>query len=176
MATDFFSFDVAGTKFTLDLTFAGSATSGAIESISGDVGTDPITQLDTNFGEDNIFSTSFPFVDNNGIGFDTKSGGQFHVELNPVNPFEILISGSGGSDPGYLDLFVNDILFVENTAPGSMYVVAPAGGSATQPNGDHYAVLDGSGPGNATLNAANGVGAALVGGHGDTLNGAQPSQ
>ena len=40
-----------------------------------------------------------------------------------------------------------------------------------QPNGGHYAVLDGT-SGNATLNAANGVGAALVGGNGDTLNGA----
>ena len=57
------------------------------------------------------------------------------------------------------------------TAPGLTYVAAPAGGSATQPNGGHYAVLDGT-AGNATLNAANGVGAALVGGNGDTLNGA----
>jgi len=58
------------------------------------------------------------------------------------------------------------------TAPGLTYVAAPAGGSATQPNGGHYAVLDGT-AGNATLNAANGVGAALVGGNDDTLNGAK---
>jgi hypothetical protein len=51
------------------------------------------------------------------------------------------------------------------------YVAAPAGGSATQPNGGHYAVLDGT-AGNAILNAANGSGAALVGDNGDTLNGA----
>ena len=57
------------------------------------------------------------------------------------------------------------------TAPGLTYVAAPVGGSATQPNGGHYAVLDGT-AGNAILNAANGVGAALVGGNGDTLNGA----
>ena len=62
-------------------------------------------------------------------------------------------------------------LTVVVTAPGLTYVAAPAGGSATQPNGGHYAVLDGT-AGNATLNAANGVGAALVGGNGDTLNGA----
>ena len=62
-------------------------------------------------------------------------------------------------------------LSVVVTAPGLTYVAAPAGGSATQPNGGHYAVLDGT-AGNATLNAANGVGAALVGGNGDTLNGA----
>jgi VCBS repeat-containing protein len=62
-------------------------------------------------------------------------------------------------------------LTVVVTAAGLTYVAAPAGGSATQPNGGHYAVLDGT-AGNATLNAANGVGAALVGGNGDTLNGA----
>ena len=62
-------------------------------------------------------------------------------------------------------------LSVVVTAPGLTYVAAPVGGSATQPNGGHYAVLDGT-AGNATLNAANGVGAALVGGNGDTLNGA----
>ena len=62
-------------------------------------------------------------------------------------------------------------LTVVVTAPGLTYVAAPVGGSATQPNGGHYAVLDGT-AGNATLNAANGVGAALVGGNGDTLNGA----
>ena len=62
-------------------------------------------------------------------------------------------------------------LTVVVTAPGLTYVAAPVGGSATQPNGGHYAVLDGS-AGNAILNAANGVGAALVGGNGDTLNGA----
>ncbi len=57
------------------------------------------------------------------------------------------------------------------TAPGLTYVAAPVGGSVTQSNGGHYAVLDGT-AGNATLNAANGIGAALVGGNGDTLNGA----
>jgi len=62
-------------------------------------------------------------------------------------------------------------LAVVVTAPGLTYVAAPAGGSATQPNGGHYAVLDGT-AGNAILNAANGIGAALVGGNGDTLNGA----
>ena len=62
-------------------------------------------------------------------------------------------------------------LTVVVTAPGLTYVAAPVGGSATQPNGGHYAVLDGT-AGNAILNAANGVGAALVGGNGDTLNGA----
>jgi hypothetical protein len=39
------------------------------------------------------------------------------------------------------------------------------------PTADHYAVLDGT-AGNAILNAANGIGAALVGGYGDTMNGA----
>ena len=69
----------------------------------------------------------------------------------------------GGSDSSTLAVLV--------TAPDLTYVAAPAGGSATQPNGGHHAVLDGT-AGNATLNAANGVGAALVGGNGDTLNGA----
>ena len=65
----------------------------------------------------------------------------------------------------------NSTLTVVVTAAGLTYVAAPVGGSATQPNGGHYAVLDGT-AGNAILNAANGVGAALVGGNGDTLNGA----
>jgi len=71
---------------------------------------------------------------------------------------------SGGGSAG-------STLTVVVTAPDLTYVAAPVGGSATQPNGGHYAVLDGT-AGNATLNAANGVGAALVGGNGDTLNGA----
>ena len=62
-------------------------------------------------------------------------------------------------------------LTVVVTAPGLTYVAAPAGGSAAQPNGGHYAVLDGT-AGNATLSAAIGIGAALVGGNGDKLNGA----
>jgi hypothetical protein len=70
-----------------------------------------------------------------------------------------------------LRLAASSTLTVVVTAPGLTYVAAPAGGSAAQPNGGHYAVLDGT-AGNATLNAANGVGAALVGGDGDTLNGA----
>jgi hypothetical protein len=52
-------------------------------------------------------------------------------------------------------------LTVVVTAPGLTYVAAPVGGSATQPNGGHYDVLDGT-AGNATLNAATGIGAALV--------------
>ena len=62
-------------------------------------------------------------------------------------------------------------LTVVVTAAGLTYVAVPAGGSATQANGGHSAVLDG-GAGNATLTAANGVGAVLIGGPGDTLNGA----
>jgi hypothetical protein len=53
-------------------------------------------------------------------------------------------------------------------APGLAYVAAPVGGSVTQSNGLHYAVLDGS-AGDSTLNAVNGLGAALIGGNGDTL-------
>jgi hypothetical protein len=60
-------------------------------------------------------------------------------------------------------------LTVVVTFPGLAYVAAPVGGSATQSNGLHYAVLDGS-AGNATLHAVNGLGAALVGGNGDTLD------
>jgi len=52
-------------------------------------------------------------------------------------------------------------LTVVVTFPGLAYVAAPVGGSATQPNGLHYAVLDGS-AGNATLHAVNGLGAALA--------------
>jgi hypothetical protein len=59
-------------------------------------------------------------------------------------------------------------LTVVVTAPGLAYVAAPVGGSITQSNGLHYAVLDGS-EGNATLSTVNGIGAALVGGNGDTL-------
>ena len=72
-------------------------------------------------------------------------------------------TGQGGTADSTLTVVV--------TAAGLTYVPAPVGGSATQPNGGHYAVLDGT-AGNAILNAANGVGAALVGGNGDTLNGA----
>ena len=75
----------------------------------------------------------------------------------------------GGPDGGGS---ASSTLTVVVTAPGLAYVAAPVGGSATQPNGLHYAVLDGS-AGNATLNAVNGIGAALVGGNGDTLNARQ---
>jgi VCBS repeat-containing protein len=54
-------------------------------------------------------------------------------------------------------------LTVVVTAAGLTYVAVPAGGSATQANGGHSAVLDG-GAGNATLTAANGVAAVLIGG------------
>ena len=72
----------------------------------------------------------------------------------------------GGPDGGGS---ASSTLTVVVTFPGLAYVAAPVGGSATQPNALHYAVLDGS-AGNATLNAVNGIGAALVGGNGDTLN------
>jgi len=72
-------------------------------------------------------------------------------------------TGQGGMASSTLTVVV--------TAAGLTYVAVPAGGSATQANGGHSAVLDG-GAGNATLTAANGVGAVLIGGPGDTLNGA----
>jgi hypothetical protein len=62
-------------------------------------------------------------------------------------------------------------LTVVVTAAGLTYVAVPAGGSATQANGGHSAVLDG-GAGNDTLTAAPGKGAVLIGGPHDTLNGA----
>jgi lipoprotein-anchoring transpeptidase ErfK/SrfK len=98
------------------------------------------------------------------------------VQPGPNNP---ALPASGVSEDifGYTanesanNLSASSTLTVVVTAPGLTYVAAPAGGPASQPNGGHYAVLDGT-AGNATLNAANGVGAALVGGNGDTLNGA----
>ena len=72
----------------------------------------------------------------------------------------------GGPDGGGS---ASSTLTVVVTAPGLAYVAAPVGGSVTQPNGLHYAVLDGS-AGDAILHAVNGIGAALVGGNGDTLN------
>ena len=72
-------------------------------------------------------------------------------------------TGQGGMASSTLSVVV--------TAAGLTYVAVPAGGSATQANGGHSAVLDG-GAGNATLTAANGVGAVLIGGPRDTLNGA----
>ena len=71
----------------------------------------------------------------------------------------------GGPDGGGS---ASSTLSVVVTTPGLAYVAAPVGGSVTQSNGLHYTVLDGS-AGDSTLIAVNGIGAALVGGNGDTL-------
>jgi probable HAF family extracellular repeat protein/VCBS repeat-containing protein len=69
------------------------------------------------------------------------------------------------------DGMASSTLTVVVTAAGLTYDAVPAGGSATQANGGHSAVLDG-GAGNATLTAVSGNGAVLIGGPSDTLNGA----
>jgi hypothetical protein len=88
MATDILSFQAGGYQFQVDMVFAGSATSGAIVSINGEVVTtnDQITQLDTTFeSPSNIFSTTYPYTDAGGISFDTASGDKFNLySLNGV--------------------------------------------------------------------------------------------
>jgi hypothetical protein len=98
--------------------------------------------------------------------FTYKASGHSALPLSGVSEdffgYTALEEGSGGGGSA------SSTLSVVVTAPGLAYVAAPVGGSATQSNGLHYALLDGS-AGNATLNAVNGIGAALVGGNSDTL-------
>jgi hypothetical protein len=89
------------------LAFSYSADSGTIQSVSGFLGSDPIKALDPVFkGPDNQFNTSYPYVDNGGISFDTASGGHFNLSFNGS---QLVITGGGGSDPALQNYVITNV-------------------------------------------------------------------
>jgi hypothetical protein len=109
MATDLLTFELLniGVQVKLYLTFAGDATSGQIQSISGSVGSDPITGLDPSYDRpDNVLNTTYPYVtfpSTGGIAFDTQSGAKFllyNAGISLSNN-QIFSTGPDGSDNAF---------------------------------------------------------------------------
>ena len=129
MATDVLSFQAGGLSFTVDLDFSGAATSGQVQSVSGTVGGEQITQLDTNYqSPDNVFGPTSPYVDQAGLSFDTANGGEFNLYSSTLDPGALLVDGSAGSsgDAAYnlSDVQATDVTLTVCYAEGTRITTA----------------------------------------------------
>ena len=78
--TDTLQFTAEGVSFDLVLTVEGTDGTGAVTAISGTVNGQAVTQLETAYGADNeVTTTTEPYVDGNGITFLTADGTEYNV-------------------------------------------------------------------------------------------------
>ncbi len=78
-STDTITFTADGLTFDLTLSVAGTTGVGAVNSISGSVGNEPITGLSGFDGADNQIVASSPQVDSGGLSFTTQGGGEYNL-------------------------------------------------------------------------------------------------